>query len=158
MNPTIAPELATPAQMPMALFRSSFGKAAVRTESVAGMMNAAPMPATARATMICTGLSNTVGANEASAKIASPTRSAPRRPYRSPSAPAGNSKQASTNVYPSTTHVSCVWVAAVSSAMSGSAAFSATIEAITSRTSTAATVNNQNRPNFDKEARLASIS
>ena len=42
--------------------------------------------------------------------------------------------------------------------MSGSAVFSATIDEITSRTSTAATVNNQNRPNFDKEARLASIS
>ena len=158
MNPTIAPELATPAQMPIALLRSFFGKAAVNSDSVAGMMNAAPTPATARATMICTGLSKIVGANEATAKIASPTSNAPRRPYRSPSAPAGNSRQASTRVYPSTTQVSWVWVADVWSAMSGSAAFSATIDEITSSTSTAATVNSQNRPNFDSEAMLASIS
>ena len=30
MNPTIAPELAKPAQMPTALLRSDFGKAAVK--------------------------------------------------------------------------------------------------------------------------------
>ena len=47
-------------------------------------MNAAPTPATARATMICTGLSRNIGASDASAKMASPTSSAPRRPYRSP--------------------------------------------------------------------------
>ena len=154
MNPTIAPELATPAHMPIALLRSFLGKAAVSNDNVAGMMNAAPTPATARATMICIGLSKIVGANEAMAKIARPTSNAPRRPYRSPSAPAGNSKQASTSVYPSTTQVSCVCVAAVCSAMSGSAALSATIEEITSRTSTAATVNNQNRPNFDRDGQV----
>ena len=51
-----------PAQMPTALLRSDFGKAAVNRDSVAGMMNAAPIPATARATMIWRGLSkNTRG-------------------------------------------------------------------------------------------------
>ena len=98
MNPKIAPELATPAQMPTALLRSDFGKAAVNSDSVAGMMNAAPTPATARATMIWTGLSRKTGAIDASEKIARPTSSAPRRPYRSPSAPAGSSRQASTKV------------------------------------------------------------
>ena len=98
MNPTIAPELATPAQMPTALLRSVFGKAAVNSDNVAGMMNAAPMPATARAMMIWTGLSRNTGAIDATAKIASPTSRAPRRPYRSPIAPAGSSRHASTSV------------------------------------------------------------
>ena len=80
MKPTIAPELATPAQIPTALLRSLFGKAAVNSDNVAGMMNAAPRPATARATMIWSGLSRNTGAIEASAKIAKPTSSAPRRP------------------------------------------------------------------------------
>ena len=72
MNPTMAPEPATPAQMPIALLRSSFGKAAVNSDSVAGMMNAAPTPATARATMICTGLSKIVGASEATREDCEP--------------------------------------------------------------------------------------
>ena len=97
-NPKTAPELATPAQIPTALLRSDFGKAAVKSDNVAGMMNAAPAPATARATMICTGLSNITGAMDASPKMARPMSSAPRRPYRSPMAPAGNSRHANTNV------------------------------------------------------------
>src|SRR3954468_6746733 len=113
MKPKIAPELATPAHIPTALLRSDFGNAAVNSDSVAGMMNAAPIPAAARAMMIWTGLSNMVGDSEATAKIASPTTRAPRRPYGSPSAPADRSRQASTRVYPSTIQVSCVWLAEV---------------------------------------------
>jgi hypothetical protein len=105
-NPNTAPELATPAQIPTALLRSDLGKAAVRSDNVAGMMNAAPAPATARAAMICTGLANITGATEAIVKMASPNSSAPRRPNRSPIAPAGSSRHASTSVYPSTTQVS----------------------------------------------------
>ncbi len=75
-----------------------FGKAVVNTDKVAGMINAAPMPATARATMIWTGLSRNTGAIDANAKIAKPTSRAPRRPYRSPIAPAGSSRHASTSV------------------------------------------------------------
>ena len=158
MNPTIAPELATPAQMPTALLRSDFGNAAVNSDSVAGMMNAAPMPAIARAMMIWTGLSKMIGESEATVKMARPTSSAPRRPYRSPIAPAGRSRHASTRVYPSTIQVSCVWVAEVCTAMSGSAALSATIDEMTNNTSRAATVNNQKRVRLDREAKLASIS
>ena len=98
MNPTMAPELATPAQMPTALLRSLFGNAAVNSDKVAGMMNAAPIPASARARMICTGLSRNTGAADASAKIANPATSAPRLPYRSPIAPAGRSRHANTSV------------------------------------------------------------
>ena len=71
-KPTIAPELAAPAQMPTALLRSFFGKAAVNSDKVAGMINAAPTPATARATMIWTGLSRNTGAIDATEKIAKP--------------------------------------------------------------------------------------
>jgi hypothetical protein len=118
MNPKIAPELATPAQTPTALLRSDFGTAAVNSDSVAGMMNAAPTPAMARATMICAGLSKRVGESDAIAKMAGPTSSAPRRPNRSPIVPAGSSRHASTSVYPSMIQVSCVCVAAVCSAIS----------------------------------------
>ena len=97
-KPTIALELAAPAQMPTALLRSLFGKAVVNTDKVAGMINAAPIPATARATMIWTGLSRITGAIDATEKIANPTSRAPRRPYRSPIAPAGSSRHASTRV------------------------------------------------------------
>ena len=76
----MAPEPATPAQMPTALLRSAFGNAAVSSDSVAGMMNAAPTPAAARATMIWVGLSSRVGANDATRKTAIPSSSAPRRP------------------------------------------------------------------------------
>ncbi len=97
------------------------------------------------------------GATEASAKIANPTSNAPRRPYLSPMAPAGSSRHASTSVYPSTIQVSWPWVAVVSTAISGSAALRATIEVITSNTSTPATINNQMRPRLDRLAMPASI-
>ena len=97
-KPTTAPEPETPAQMPTALLRSDFGNAAVSSDSVAGITSAAPTPATARATMICIGLSSSTGAIDASAKIARPASSAPRLPYRSPRAPAGSSRHASASV------------------------------------------------------------
>ena len=61
------------------------------------------------------------------------------------------------SVYPSTIQVSCVCVAEVATAMSGSAAFRATIEEMTSSTSRAATVSNQYRPNLERVAKFASI-
>ena len=57
---------------PDGLVALDFGKAAVNSDSVAGMMNAAPTPATARAMMIWTGLSKNTGAIEATPKIAKP--------------------------------------------------------------------------------------
>ena len=98
INPKIAPELATPAQIPTALLRSDFGNAAVKSDNVAGMMNAAPAPATARAMMICVGLSRDHRRNGGEREDGQTDEQAPRRPYRSPSAPAGNSRQANTSV------------------------------------------------------------
>ena len=98
MNPTIAPEPATPAQMPTALLRSLFGNAAVSSDSVAGMMNAAPTPATARATMICTGLSKNRRRKRCHGedRQARQQRAAPPVPVAD--APAGSSRHASTSV------------------------------------------------------------
>ena len=96
--PTTAPLPAAPAQIPTALLRWSFGYAAVINDSVAGMTNAAPAPAAPRAMMRCRGSDQRAGATDATPKIARPTSMAPRRPYRSPSAPAGSSRQASTSV------------------------------------------------------------
>lgn len=78
--PMTAPQPATPAQMPAAFARSSSPWVAVNSDRVAGMMNAAPAPATPRAAMSCQGLVNTVDASDATAKVARPIRKAPRRP------------------------------------------------------------------------------
>jgi hypothetical protein len=78
--PMTAPHPATPAQMPVALARSSSRWVAVNSDRVAGMMNAAPAPATLRAAMSCQGLVKIVDAKDATAKAARPIRKAPRRP------------------------------------------------------------------------------
>ena len=54
-GPTAAPAPEMPAQMAMALPRSLAGNTLVRIDRVAGMMNAAPMPMTARPTMTADG-------------------------------------------------------------------------------------------------------
>ena len=60
-------------QIPTARARFSGGNAVVMSESVAGMTNAAPNPATARAMISCSGLLIPSGASEAAMKIARPT-------------------------------------------------------------------------------------
>ena len=66
-------------------------------DSVAGMMNAPPMPMSAVA-MSCAGVVAKAEASEPSPKIDSPTCSAPRRPKRSPRLPAVSSRPAKTSV------------------------------------------------------------
>ena len=61
-------------------------------ESVAGMMNAPPMPMNARVAMSCSDEFANADAIEPSPKIASPSWSAPRRPKRSPRLPHVRSK------------------------------------------------------------------
>src|SRR5690349_1761297 len=98
MKPTIAPELAAAAQMPLALLRSRFGNAAVSNESVAGMMNAAP-DACHRSRH--DDMDRTVDdrrGQRRNGKDRKPEKQCPRRRYRSPNAPAGNSRHASTSV------------------------------------------------------------
>ena len=142
-SPAIAPDPATPDQTPTARARCAGGKPAVSRDSVAGMTNAAPTPEITRETMIHDGSSAKTGIDEPAAKTSSPNMSSSRRPYRSPSAPAGNKRQASVSVYPSTIHVSWLCVAPVSRAKSGRAVLSAAIAATTSATAQHATVSIQ---------------
>jgi hypothetical protein len=80
----------------MARARSSGGNTLARIDSVDGMTNAAPRPMSARAAMSWVGLVDTVDARDAMATTVRPNCSAPLRPNRSPSAPAGSSRPANT--------------------------------------------------------------
>ncbi len=78
----------------MALVRSSGGKIDVMIDSVAGMMNAAPMPMTARLAITCVASPDSPPSSEPNPNTASPASSARRRPKRSPIAPALSSRPA----------------------------------------------------------------
>ena len=94
--PMAPPAPAKPDQMAIALFRSSGGKIAVRIESVAGMARAAPMPMVARKAMTCPAVSAVEPSRAPRTKTTSPVNSAPLRPMRAPSAPAGSRMAANT--------------------------------------------------------------
>ena len=98
ISPTIPPMPAKPAQVPTAVPRRSGGKLAVSSESVDGMTNAAPTPATARRMMSQSGESSHRGSAEDRVNRASPTMRVARRPKRSPSAPAVSTSAASASV------------------------------------------------------------
>jgi hypothetical protein len=89
---------ATAAHNPTTRGRRWRGHACPISASVAGMTNAAPAPATMRHTTIGSGPSVNAGAIDAIANTLSPPSKAERRPYRSPMAPAGNSRHASATV------------------------------------------------------------
>ena len=97
-RPTMPPMPANPAQVPTAVPRRSGGKLAVSRESVEGMTNAAPTPATARRMMSHVGESSHSGRIEDTVKMASPTMRVARRPNLSPSAPAVRTSPARTSV------------------------------------------------------------
>ncbi len=103
-GPSPMPIAAMPAQIPIALPRSSRGKTFVMIESVAGMMSAAPTPIAARIAISWLALSATSTARLALPKIASPASSARFRPKRSPSVPMVRSRPAKTSRYESTIH------------------------------------------------------
>jgi hypothetical protein len=71
---------------------------AVMMDSVAGMMNAPPMPMTARAAMSSLVVWVNAAASDPAAKTASPAASARCRPYRSAIAPASSSSAAKVRV------------------------------------------------------------
>ena len=83
------PAPANPAQIPTALARSSGGNTLVMVESVPGMSNAAPTPMSARRPISCSADPVAAESPAAMPKMAVPEMSAPRRPNRSPRAPAG---------------------------------------------------------------------
>ena len=96
--PRTAPDPATPAHTPTARPRCAGGNPAVSIDSVEGMTSAAPAPANARAAISHAGSARNKGKADAKANNANPATSTPRRPYRSPIAPAGRTKHAKTSV------------------------------------------------------------
>ena len=106
MGPMEAPAPANPAQTAIARGRSCGGKIDVMMDSVAGMMNAAPMPITARLAISCEASPASPPSSEPRPNTARPASSAPRRPKRSPMAPALSRRPANTTAYASTIHCS----------------------------------------------------
>ena len=96
-GPRPMPIAAIPAQIPIALARSSRGKTFVMMDRVAGMMSAAPTPIAARIAISWLALSATRTARLAVPKIASPARRARFLPKRSPSVPMVRSRPAKTS-------------------------------------------------------------
>ena len=97
-GPIAMPMPETPAQMPIAFARSCAGKLATRIESVDGMMNAPPMPMSARITISSSGVVASAEPSEPRPKTARPNVSARLRPKRSPSEPAVSSTPANTSM------------------------------------------------------------
>ena len=88
----------TPAQVPIALPRSSGGKVTVMIESVAGIMNAAPTPWTARPAISQPWSGASPIAALDSANTTTPKRNMRRRPRMSPSRPPVTSRTAKVSV------------------------------------------------------------
>ena len=92
-----SPSADTPAHTPIALPRSTgFVKTFVRIDSVDGMMNAPPMPISARVAMSVDADPAKAEASEPVPKTARPKASALYRPKRSPRLPAVSSSPANT--------------------------------------------------------------
>ncbi len=90
---------ATAAHTPMARARSRGSwKMLVSSESVAGMIRAAPMPIEARVKISCPGLSAMAEKIDPRPKITRPTMRAPLRPKRSPTLPMVSRSPANTRV------------------------------------------------------------
>ena len=77
----------TPAQVPIAFPRSLAGKVWVTIDSVAGIINAAPIPCTAREAISISELTARPAVAEVSAKMTTPIRNIGRRPKMSPRRP-----------------------------------------------------------------------
>ena len=88
----------TPAQVPIALPRSWGGKALVMIERVAGIMNAAPTPWTARLATSHASLGAKPMVALESAKVTTPKRNIRRRPKMSPRRPPVTSSTAKDSV------------------------------------------------------------
>ncbi len=98
VGPITMPTPATADQAAIACGRSFGGKTAFRIDKVAGMTNAAPRPITTRAAISIPVPEASAAAVLPRAKTARPPSSESRRPYRSPSAPAGISSAAKHSV------------------------------------------------------------
>ena len=122
-SPSTPPPAATPTHVPTALPRSSGGKTVVITDSVTGMIIAAPTPMTPRSAISSPGLFRKIAASEERPKRPRPAARTGLRPILSPIAPAGRSSAAKASAYAATIHCSCVCEAPVLRASSGCATF-----------------------------------
>ena len=121
IGPIAAPPPETPAQIAIALGRSSEAKTFVRIDRVDGMMNAAANPMTARPAITVVELSAVAETSEPMRNSTRPACSAPLRPNRSPIAPAVKSSPAKISEYASTIHCSELVEASSSRASVGNA-------------------------------------
>ena len=96
--PSTPPAPANPAHTAIAFGRSCGGKTLVNSDSVDGMISAAPMPITQRVRMSWLALPAVADSTEPAPKISRPMLSAPLRPKRSPSDPAVSRRPANTSV------------------------------------------------------------
>ena len=88
MSGPIASAIAeTPAQMPIAIPRWCAGNVAEMIESVAGSINAAPMPCSVRAPISVPPVAARPQASDEIVKVTSPIRKMRRRPKKSASLP-----------------------------------------------------------------------
>jgi hypothetical protein len=97
-GPMASADADTPAHVPIALPRSSGGKALVMIESVAGIMNAAPMPWTARQPTSHASFGEKPMVALENANTMTPNRNIRRRPKMSPSRPPVTSSTANVSV------------------------------------------------------------
>ena len=98
-GPRATPSPAVAAQIPIAAARSrASANTAGSSDSVAGMMQAAPAPMTARLAINPPLPPAVAAAAEATANTPRPATSSRRRPNRSPSVPASSSRAAKTSV------------------------------------------------------------
>ena len=96
----------TPAQIPIAVPRSLGGNVAEMIESVAGIINAEPIPCTARAPIRRPALPASPHASDDPVKIPRPIRKIRRRPNMSASLPPVSIRTAKTRAYALTIHSS----------------------------------------------------
>ena len=97
-RPRMPPAPANPAQMPMALGRSSTGNDEVMTDNVTGITMAAPTPAKVLVAIMKPVLGAMAAPKLATANTVKPVSSTGRRPHRSPMAPIGMSRAANARV------------------------------------------------------------
>ena len=120
-----------PAQVPIALPRSSGGNVFVMIESVAGIISAAPTPCIARPAMSHTSVCEKAMKRLERPKIATPIRKTRRRPKMSPRRPPVTSRTAKVSVYALTVHSRLLIETFRSRWIEGRATFTTVLSSIT---------------------------
>ena len=123
-RPIVPPEAPTAPQMPSALLRSApSGKVVIRIESAAGVIDAAPIPCSARAAINIAPDGASPPSSDASANTATPATKTRRLPSRSAALPPSNNRPPKVNAYALTTHCRSFGENSRSAWIEGSATF-----------------------------------